>query len=98
MTGRRATDLELAQTWIASECDAVKELLLAKNRSYGNSFATPIAIFAKSLPPDAQLRVRIDDKLKRIADGTDEMNDDTVMDLIGYLVLWRVLQRMKEGP
>jgi hypothetical protein len=39
-----------------------------------------------------QLLVRIDDKLSRIARGHEFENDDTVLDLIGYLILLRVAQ------
>lgn len=82
---------------ISAECDAVKEMLLKKNESYGNSFAEPIGIFAKGLSVDAQIRVRIDDKLSRLAKGGEFAGDDTALDLIGYLVLFRVVQKMKGG-
>lgn len=80
---------------ISAECDAVKEMLLKKNESYGNSFAEPIGIFAKGLSVDAQIRVRIDDKLSRLAKGGEFAGDDTALDLIGYLVLFRVVQKMR---
>ena len=82
------------QAAIAAECDAIKAMLLAKNKSYGNSFAEPVGIFAQGLSPEEQVRVRIDDKLARIAKGDPSFGDeDTVLDLIGYLVLLRVLQK-----
>jgi len=38
--------------------------------------------------------VRIDDKLSRIANGSGELSDeDTITDLIGYLVLLKIAQR-----
>ena len=82
---------------IAAECDAVKELLLAKNREYGNSAFDPIGIFSRA-DAVAQIEVRIDDKLKRIQ-TTRGMSDvtiheDTEQDLIGYLVLLRVARKM----
>ena len=68
--------------------DELKALLGEKNKAYGNSVCEPIRVFSKSDPIE-QVRVRIDDKLKRIQNGnTDE---DTVMDLMGYLVVYRVL-------
>jgi len=85
-----------AQRLIGSECDAVKDLLIEKNKAYGNSFAEPIGIFAKGLEPKSQIRVRIDDKLTRLKKGSEYPGDDTVLDLIGYLVLYRVAQRMEE--
>jgi hypothetical protein len=95
MADRRLSQ-EDAQRMIAEECDALKALLQAKNRSYGNSFADPINIFAKDLTPHQQCSVRLDDKIKRIANGTTEMNEDTVQDLIGYLVLLRILERFEK--
>lgn len=87
---------EQAQECIREECTDIMDLLILKNRSYGNSFAEPAMIFAKEVPADVQILVRIDDKLKRVMEGTDELNEDTIIDLIGYLVLWRVLLRMKK--
>jgi hypothetical protein len=72
----------------------VKALLLQKNADYGSSFAQPIGIFAKGLTADQQIGVRIDDKLQRILTGRNEISEDTEQDLIGYLVLKRVLRRI----
>ena len=46
----------------------IRELLLEKNASYGNSALQPIGIFAKGSPIE-QIDVRIDDKLNRIKNG-----------------------------
>ena len=53
---------------IEIECENIKQMLLHKNRAYGNSFADPVRIFSKSTPEEALL-IRIDDKLSRIARG-----------------------------
>ena len=45
--------------------------------------------------PEEQLLVRIDDKLSRIARGSEFENDDTILDLIGYLVLLRIARKDK---
>jgi hypothetical protein len=66
-------------------------MLVEKNISYGNSFAEPIGIFSK-VDALAQLDVRVDDKLNRIAKGQEYGTEDTEMDLIGYLILKRVLR------
>lgn len=66
--------------------DRVKEVLKAKNEAYGNSAANPIRIFARS-PNDEQLKVRIDDKLSRIARGKDFQDEDVLVDLVGYIAL-----------
>lgn len=78
-----------AQAEIARECDAVRDMLLAKNAAYGNSALEPLRLFS-SADPSEQLRVRIDDKLSRIGRGNEYGDDDTILDLIGYLVLLRI--------
>lgn len=87
------TSTEWAQAEIARQCDAVRDLLLAKNREYGNSALEPINVFS-GLDAAAQIDVRIDDKLKRLQTirQLDEVrvHEDTEMDLIGYLILKRV--------
>lgn len=84
------------QREIIKQCDDIKELLLEKNESYADSFSSPINIFAKGLSPDAQIRVRIDDKLKRIACGKEYKEEVTEIDLIGYLILKRVENIMRK--
>lgn len=86
------TDDALTETQqsIVEECRRVAELLVAKNRAYGDSALDPLRVFSRADPVE-QLRVRIDDKLSRIARG-DSAGEDTVLDLLGYLVLLRVAQ------
>jgi hypothetical protein len=74
------------------ECENVKQMLISKNQQYGNSFADPVRIFSRATPEEG-LNVRIDDKLSRIARGHDA-GEDSELDLIGYLILKRVLGRM----
>jgi hypothetical protein len=83
-----APPLTQTQREIASVCDSIRELLLAKNRAYGDSALNPLRIFSKGSPVQ-QIEDRIDDKLSRLARGTntDAVPEDTVRDLIGYLVL-----------
>lgn len=76
---------------IASVCDEVKSLLLAKNAAYGDSAANPVRIFSK-VDAIEQLNVRIDDKLSRLARGSNA-GEDTELDLIGYLILKRALSK-----
>ncbi len=78
---------------ISQECDAIKAMLLDKNDKYGDSAMRPRRIFSRADHLE-QLKVRIDDKLSRIATmGTDGEDEDTVGDLIGYLVLLRIARR-----
>lgn len=79
---------------IAAVCDEVKTMLLAKNAAYGDSASKPLRVFSQASAEEALL-VRIDDKLSRIARGHEYANDDTVLDLIGYLVLLRAVRGAK---
>lgn len=75
---------------INAEIEAVRKLLIEKNRAYGDSALHPINIFSKGNATDS-LCARIDDKLSRIAQkGINDATEDTVQDLIGYLVLLRI--------
>lgn len=76
---------------IIHEMLSIANLLVDKNISYGSSFDTPINIFSKT-NPEEQLHVRIDDKLNRIKSGKEYASEDTILDLVGYLVLLRVLK------
>ena len=80
--------LTQTQREIVAVCDSIRELLLAKNRAYGDSALNPLRIFSKA-SAEQQILDRIDDKLSRLARGTatDAVPEDTVRDLIGYLVL-----------
>lgn len=92
--------LDKYRRMITIECDAIKELLIAKNKEYGASVFHPIGVFSLASAQD-QIDVRIDDKLKRIRaiKGLPEVriHEDTELDLIGYLVLKRVARRLESG-
>jgi len=76
---------------ISGVCDDIKELLIHKNRKYGNSALKPNRIFSKCSATE-QLLVRIDDKLNRIMKGAGLLatDEDVINDLIGYLVLLKI--------
>jgi hypothetical protein len=70
--------------------DSIEKMLIEKNRKYGNSALEPIGVFSKFSAKEGLL-VRIDDKLKRIKNGSlDKDDEDVVNDLIGYLVLLKI--------
>jgi len=77
------------QRKITEVCEEIKEILLEKNRCYGDSALNPLRIFSNANVIE-QLNVRIDDKLSRIQRGSEYKDDDTELDLIGYLILKRV--------
>lgn len=68
--------------------DELADLLVAKNKAYGNSALDPVRIFSTASPHE-QLLVRVDDKLSRLARGNDA-GEDTLMDLLGYLVIMQI--------
>lgn len=76
---------------ILDECLGIAEMLIEKNRAYGNSALKPVRIFSRA-SSEEQLLVRIDDKLSRLARGS-AAGEDVVADLIGYLVLLRIARR-----
>lgn len=80
------SDFEETQEKIASLCDAMKQLLLEKNKRYGNSILSPLRIFSKKDREDSDLPARIDDKLSRIR-NSEEYRFNDIADLIGYLFL-----------
>ena len=87
---------------ISAVCDTVEKLLIRKNRQYGNSAFEPIRLFSQCESFE-QILVRIDDKLSRIREGQFDGGGewgveyyDTILDLIGYLILLLVHRRMSE--
>ena len=79
------------QAHIAVVCNEVKELLIEKNKKYGDSALNPSRIFSKANAVE-QILVRIDDKLSRIKSGAGLLanDEDVIMDLMGYLVLLKI--------
>ncbi len=78
-----------SQIDIATICDQLKELLLEKNRKYGDSALNPVRVFSKASPIE-QIRVRLDDKLSRLRNQQEDEDEDVLTDLIGYIVLYKV--------
>ena len=79
------------QEEISAVCNDIKELLLYKNKQYGDSALNPSRIFSKASAVE-QILVRIDDKLNRIQKGAGLVgeDEDVIQDLIGYLVLLKI--------
>jgi hypothetical protein len=85
------------KTSITALLTEIAAFLVEKNKAYGNSAAEPIRVFAKSIDAVAQIYVRIDDKLSRIARGSEFPGDDTDLDLVGYLILKKVISVSQAG-
>ena len=81
-----------SQVDIQIECDAIRDMLLEKNRKYGDSALNPVRLFAKADPVE-QINVRIDDKLSRMQSAQSDEDEDVDLDLIGYLILRRIARR-----
>jgi len=72
---------------ITEVTNQLQELLIQKNRAYGNSALEPLNIFSQQNAVDS-LCARIDDKLSRIKNkGLNDQTEDTLFDLAGYLIL-----------
>ena len=72
-------------------------LLVEKNKAYGDTANNPPKIFSK-LSAKEGLLARIDDKLSRIKHkGLNDLTEDTVKDLIGYLILYKVQIRKDDN-
>lgn len=86
------------QKQIESTCDSIKNMLLDKNRKYGDSALNPVRVFSKANPVE-QILVRIDDKLSRISKGVGLLgsDEDVINDLIGYLVLLKIAKQNQAG-
>jgi hypothetical protein len=81
------------QFTIGQVCDEIKAMLIAKNKSYGDSALNPVRIFSTSGTVE-QLHVRIDDKLSRITRGGSYLGDNDIDDLIGYLILLKIAREL----
>jgi hypothetical protein len=75
---------------VAAALKEIESILIFKNEKYGNSALEPLGVFSQ-LSPREGLLIRIDDKLKRIKNGSLANDDeDVVNDLIGYLVILKI--------
>jgi len=86
--------IEDVQAEIVTECEDIKRQLLDKNRRYGNAVLEPLRLFSKANAIE-QLLVRIDDKLSRVRSAQDDDYEDVIFDLIGYLILLKIVNRHK---
>jgi nucleoid-associated protein YgaU len=86
---------------VSAALKEIESILILKNEKYGNSALEPLGVFSQ-LSAKEGLLVRIDDKLKRIKNGSLEKDDeDVINDLIGYLVLLKIhtnAEKGNEGP
>ena len=82
----------------------IKHSLLLKNLRYGNSALDPVWVFSDPdrISVEDKLNVRMDDKIKRLMNMRKNKHlftsdsEDTVNDLLGYLILHRINQTLNK--
>ena len=82
------------QEKIKEKCNEIRDLLIEKNNSYGNSVFDKGVLF--EVDPMYAIQARINDKLNRIKSKETYMSDNDLMDLTGYLILLQVYKDHKE--
>ena len=81
---------------LAQVVDKITTLLKEKNKAYGDSALNPLNIFSK-LNATESLCCRLDDKIARIRNkGINDNTEDTIDDLIGYLLLLKMAMEKNE--
>lgn len=73
------------QEKIEETLNSFKNMLLEKNKRYGDSAINPVRLFSKQ-PADEGIMIRLDDKINRIK-NSDQLRKNDVSDLMGYLTL-----------
>lgn len=74
-----------SQGSITAVFNGLRDVVLEKNRRYGDSALAPLKIFAKGDSVQGIL-VRLDDKLSRVR-NSDTLRKNDVADIVGYLAL-----------
>lgn len=80
---------------ITEECILLESMLLIKNAAYNNSLHSEPPLF----PIDSitGIQARINDKLNRIKQvGLTDETEDSVLDLIGYLIHLRIALKLNK--
>lgn len=87
-------EVEKSAELIAQRCDEIKELLLSKNKAYGNSAFEDGEKFGMIVPPEDGIINRIIDKEKRIANEIrlhGKPTKNNIIDLIGYHIIYSIV-------
>ena len=80
---------------ILKVCLELAVFLMKKNKAYGDSALKPLRIMSKA-DPEELIRVRMDDKLNRLIQGTAD-SEDPAKDFVGYWVLLQVMKRARKN-
>ena len=79
------------QQGITRVFNSMRDVVIEKNRRYGDAALAPKHIFSK-LDAGEGIKVRIDDKISRIMNSGGAVRKNDVADLMGYLALFSVSQ------
>ena len=71
---------------IKRKFDSIRDLVLEKNRLYGDAALNPYSVFSEISPAD-RLRSRIDEKISRYRNRKEGDQESPLVDLVGCLVL-----------
>jgi Zn-dependent M32 family carboxypeptidase len=93
--GKDTIESEAFAAKVDSIMKKITDLLKEKNKAYGNTALNPTNIFSKLSAVEA-ICARLDDKIARIKNkGINDKTEDTVDDLIGYLLLLKISMNEK---
>lgn len=79
-----------------SVLNSVSEVLIEKNRKYGNAALEPIGLFYKG-DSTTSITIRIDDKISRVRNA-EELRKNDMFDLLGYGLLLGISQNYWNIP
>ncbi len=79
---------------IMAECEALKAMLLDKNKKYGDSALSCGIAF--NISPVTAIKARINDKLARLKNDNNDEDEDIIQDLLGYFILLRIANKDKK--
>lgn len=79
-----------------SVLNSVSEVLIEKNRKYGNAALEPIGLFYKG-DSTTSITIRIDDKISRVRNA-EELRKNDMFDLLGYSLLLGISQNYWNIP
>jgi hypothetical protein len=80
---------------ISQVCDDFKKFLTSKNTSYNGAFAQDVKYGGSTIPAMDTINVRITDKIRRLQSGNVYAGDNDEDDLLGYLILKKVLKTLQ---
>ena len=82
---------------IAKVCDEFKTFLTGKNTAYNGAFAQDVKYGGSTIAAMDTINVRITDKIRRLQSGNTYAGDNDEEDLLGYLILKKVLKTLQSA-